>query len=47
MEERIVEEAKNELNWRERIVVRIFKRTFMKIYGIAGEKVFNQMNFMS
>lgn len=36
-------EVMKELNWKERIVVRAFNKTFFKIYGISGKKVFNQI----
>ena len=36
-------EVMKELNWKEKIIVRIFKKTFLKVYGIAGKNVVNQI----
>lgn len=36
---------RKELNWNERIIVSVFKKTFAKVYGISGKRVFN--NFYS
>ena len=40
----VLNEVKKELNWREKIIVKIFKKTVIKVYGIAGKKVFNNIN---
>ena len=32
MKDVVLDEVKKALNWRERIVVKIFKKTFIKIY---------------
>lgn len=37
----VLEEIKKGLNWRERIVVHIYKKTFVKIYKKGIEKGFN------
>lgn len=36
-------EVMKELNFIERIIVSMFPKTFMKVYGIAGKKVVNQI----
>lgn len=41
MEDVVLNEVMKELNWKERIIVVIFKRTFIKVYGMAGQRVFN------
>ncbi len=43
MKDVVLNEVKKELNWKERIIVKIFKRTIIKIYGIAGKNVFNSI----
>lgn len=35
--------VKNELNWRERIIVRIFKKTFFKFYHIVRISTLNNI----
>lgn len=35
--------VKNELNWRERIIVRIFAKTFNKVYNIGRINTINSM----
>lgn len=39
----VLEEIKKGLNWRERIVVHIYKKTFVKIYKKGIEKGFNSI----
>ena len=41
--EEVFDEMKNDLNWKERIILKIFRKTFIKIYGIAGKRIFNQI----
>lgn len=36
-------EVKNELNWKERIIVKIFKTTFSRIYNITRIKIVNSL----
>ena len=44
VEKDVVEnEVIRELNWKEKIVIKIFKKTFFKIYGIAGKNIVNQI----
>lgn len=39
----ILNEIKNELNWKERIIVRIFKKTFLKFYHIVRISILNNI----
>ena len=39
-----LKEIEKELNWKERIIARLFKKTFIKIYGLAGKNMFNNIN---
>lgn len=39
----VVEELRKELNWKERIILRIFKKYTYKIYGIVGKKIINNI----
>ena len=32
-----------ELSWKEKIIVKIFNKTFLKVYGIAGKNIVNQI----
>lgn len=43
MKDVLLDEVKKELNWKERIIIKIFKKTIIKIYGIAGKNVFNSI----
>lgn len=43
MKDVVIEEIVKELNWKERILVRIFRKTFIKVYGITGKKIFNNI----
>lgn len=43
MEDLVVEELRKELNWRERIMLKIFKKYTYKIYGIAGKNAINNI----
>lgn len=31
----VLNEVKKELNWKERIIVKIFRKTFVKVYNIV------------
>lgn len=37
----VLDEIKKELSWKERIIVKIFTRTFSKIYNITRIKLVN------
>lgn len=37
----VLDEIKNELNWKEKIIVRIFSKTFSKVYKIGITFGFN------
>ena len=41
MKDVVLEEIKKELNWRERIIVKLFKKTFYKMYKIGVTFGFN------
>lgn len=41
MKDVVLDEVKKELNWRERIVVKLFKRTIIKIYKMGITYGFN------
>lgn len=43
MNDVVLNEIKNELNWKERIIVRIFKKTFNKVYNIGRINTINSM----
>lgn len=43
MEKIIIEEILKECKWYEKIVVRMFKKTFIKIYHINRIKLVNSM----
>ncbi len=43
MEEDIVKEIEKECNFKERILLKIFTKTFMKVYNIARIKTFNSL----
>ena len=42
-EELVLDEVLGELNWKEEIIVKVFPKTFIKIYGIAGKNIVNQI----
>lgn len=45
MEKEIVEEIVKECeNWKERLVVRLFPKMFVRIYGKISMLIFNNMN---
>ena len=37
----VLEEVKNELNFKEKIVVKVFTKTFEKVYNIARIRIIN------
>ena len=39
----VLDEVMEGLNWKERIIVRIFKGTFVKVYNISRINTFNKM----
>jgi hypothetical protein len=43
MEAIVVNEIKIKLNWKEKIVVRIFTKTIIKVYNIARITTVNQL----
>lgn len=43
MKDVVVNEIMKELNWKERIVVRIFRKTFIKVVNVARIKIINKM----
>lgn len=43
MEDMIINEIIKELNWKERIGIKLLKGLFIKIYGIATKNAINQI----
>ena len=43
MENVVLNEVKKELNWKERIIVKLFTKTFAKVYNIARIKIVNKL----
>lgn len=43
MKDVVLNEIMKELNWKERIIVKVFRKTFVKVYGITGKKIFNNI----
>ncbi len=43
MKEVVLNEVKKELNWKERIIVKIFPNTFIKVCNITRIKIINQL----
>lgn len=41
MKDVVLDEVVKELNWKEKFIVKIFRGTFIKVYGIAGKRIFN------
>ena len=39
----IVNEVKNEFNWKEKIVLKLFTKTFIKVYNIARINTINNI----
>lgn len=39
----VLKEVMKELNWKERIVIKLFTRTFNKIYNIARINIVNEI----
>lgn len=46
MKDVVLDEVMKELSWRERIVIRLFKKTFNKIYKNGIRKGFNWNNYV-
>jgi len=40
----VLDEIKEELNLKDRIIIKLFPDTFTKVYGIAGKRIFNNMH---
>ena len=43
MKDAVLNEVKKELNWKERIVLKLFTKTFVKVYNIARIKIVNKL----
>lgn len=43
MKNTILNEIADELNWKERIVVNVFTKTFIKVYNIGRIKIVNSV----
>ncbi len=39
----VLKELKKELNWKEKIIVRIFSKTFTKVYNICRINIVNKI----
>lgn len=44
MKDVILDEVTNQLNWKERLLFRLFKKTFIKIYRMGTINCFNFFN---
>lgn len=44
MEKEILKEICRDLNWIERIIIRLFKKSFVKVYRLGLVKCFNYYN---
>ena len=42
-EDIVLDEVKKELNWKERIIIKLFTKTFTKVYNIARIKIVNKL----
>lgn len=43
MKDTILNEVKKELNWRERVIAKLFPKTFVKVYNITRIKIVNKL----
>ena len=43
MRDGVLDEVKKELNWKEKIVAKVFKKTIIKVYHIARVRTFNEL----
>ena len=43
MRDVVLYEIRKELNWKERIIVKVFKHTIIKVYNIARIRMFNEL----
>ena len=41
VEDGLIKEIRNELNWKEKIIVKLFKNTFIKVYKLGIMYGFN------
>ena len=41
--EKEINEISKKLNWYERIIIKIFKKTFIKVYNLIRIKIVNQL----
>lgn len=46
MKDVLLDELKKELNLKERIILKFFKKTIIKIYRIAGKNTFNNIFYL-
>lgn len=44
LEKEVIIEISKECNFTEGIIVKLFKRLFVKVYGVAGKNSFNNIN---
>ena len=45
MKNEVLNEIEKELNWKEKIIEKIFKNYTYKILGIGEKRIFNEINF--
>lgn len=43
MKDIVLDEVREELNWKERVVVKIFEKTFIKVYNISRIRTVNNL----
>lgn len=43
MKDVVLDEVKKELNWKERMIVSIFKNTYMKVYNMIRIETINRL----
>ena len=39
----VIKDVENELNWREKIIIKVFTKTFNKVYNIGRINAINSM----
>lgn len=43
MNDVLMNEVKKELNWKEKIIIKVFTKTFIKVYNVARINIVNNM----
>jgi hypothetical protein len=44
MKKEVLKEISKDLNWKEKIIVKLFPKITIKIYGLASKRMFNNIN---